>query len=164
MHIINIIDEDIINYKEISMFIGLPYCSGKCWKDLGLPADICQNECLRKSKILNIDNDIIIQRFLDNELTTAIVFGGLEPFDSNEELQCFIMNFRRQHDNTIVIYTGYTEEEVKEKFNWIYLYENIIIKYGRYRPNQKPHYDEVLGVNLISDNQYAKAYNMGIAT
>ena len=57
-----------------------------------------------------------------------------------------------------------TEEEVKEKFNWIYLYKNIIIKYGRYRPNQKPHYDEVLGVNLISDNQYAKAYNMGIAT
>ena len=54
MHIINIIDEDIINYKEISMFIGLPYCSGKCWKDLGLPADICQNECLRKSKIINI--------------------------------------------------------------------------------------------------------------
>lgn len=160
MHIINIIDEDIINYKEISMFIGLPYCSGKCWKDLDLPADICQNECLRKSKIINIDNDSIIQRFLDNELTTAIVFGGLEPFDSNEELQCFIMNFRYQHDDTIVIYTGYTEEEVKEKFNWIYLYENIIIKYGRYRPNQKPHYDEVLGVNLVSDNQYAKAYNM----
>jgi hypothetical protein len=34
-------------------------------------------------------------------------------------------------------------------------YKNIIIKYGRYIPNQTPHYDEVLGVYLASDNQYA---------
>lgn len=30
MQVINIKDEDIINYKEISMFIGTPFCSGKC--------------------------------------------------------------------------------------------------------------------------------------
>jgi hypothetical protein len=35
-------------------------------------------------------------------------------------------------------------------------YKNVIIKYGRYIPNQTPHYDEVLGVNLASDNQYAE--------
>ena len=35
-------------------------------------------------------------------------------------------------------------------------FTNIIIKFGRYIPNQKPHYDEVLGVNLASDNQYAE--------
>ena len=34
----------------------------------------------------------------------------------------------------------------------------IIVKFGRFRPNQEPHYDEVLGVNLISDNQYAKEF------
>ena len=69
------------------------------------------------------------------------------------------MNFRYRHADPIVIYTGYTEDEVKEKFSPIYLYENIIIKYGRYIPNQKSHYDEILGVNLASDNQYAKIYN-----
>ena len=31
--------------------------------------------------------------------------------------------------------------------------KNIILKTGRFIPNHKPHYDDVLGVNLISDNQ-----------
>ena len=34
-------------------------------------------------------------------------------------------------------------------------FENIVCKFGRYRPGQKSHYDPILGVNLISDNQYA---------
>ena len=34
----------------------------------------------------------------------------------------------------------------------------VIVKFGRFRPNQEKHYDEVLGVYLISDNQYAKEY------
>jgi hypothetical protein len=33
---------------------------------------------------------------------------------------------------------------------------NIIIKYGRFIPNHQPHYDEILGVKLASDNQYAE--------
>ena len=40
------------------------------------------------------------------------------------------------------------------------MYGNIIVKYGRYVPNQKPHYDELLGILLASDNQYAKGYNL----
>ena len=71
----------------------------------------------------------------------------------------FIYYFKQNHDDTIIIWTGYTEEEcedliylIKEKMK----YENIIIKFGRYIPNQKPHFDPVLGVNLASDNQYAK--------
>jgi hypothetical protein len=35
---------------------------------------------------------------------------------------------------------------------------NIIVKFGRYRPNQEPHFDKVLGVELASDNQYAKEF------
>ena len=35
-------------------------------------------------------------------------------------------------------------------------FKNIIIKYGRFIPNHKPHNDEVLGINLASDNQYAE--------
>ena len=33
---------------------------------------------------------------------------------------------------------------------------NIIIKFGRFVPMQQPHFDPILGVNLASDNQYAK--------
>ena len=39
---------------------------------------------------------------------------------------------------------------------YLELYENIIVKFGRYVPNQLPHYDNVLGIKLASDNQYAK--------
>ena len=35
-------------------------------------------------------------------------------------------------------------------------YDNIIIKYGRYIPNQPSRYDSILGVTLASDNQYAE--------
>lgn len=159
MQVITIKEEDVVNYKDISMFIALPYCSGKCWRELGLDCSICQNEELRNQPIINIDIHDLIDKYDNNPLTSAIVFGGMEPFDSFEDIRCFIMNFRYRHADPVVIYTGYTEDEVKEKFSPIYLYENIIIKYGRYIPNQKSHYDEILGVNLASDNQYAKIYN-----
>lgn len=158
MKIIDIKDYDIVNYKEPSMFIIMPYCTFKCDKENN--CQLCQNSQLAHSDKIDIPIDRLIELYDSNSLVSAIVFGGLEPFDSAEDLQCFIMNFRYRHSNTIVIYTGYTEEEIQEKFNWVYLYENIIIKYGRYIPNQKPHFDKILGVNLISDNQYAKEYNM----
>ena len=90
------------------------------------------------------------------------MLGGLEPFDSEMQLLDFVDEFRFYTDDDIVIYTGYTEEEVtSEKWKAITYslltgYPNIIIKYGRFRPNQEPHYDEVLGIKLASDNQYAK--------
>ena len=72
-------------------------------------------------------------------------------------------------EDDIVIYTGYTKEELEKgqfgkdseisRANYNYLleaYKNIIIKFGRYYPNQTAHFDKVLGVNLISDNQYAE--------
>ena len=34
--------------------------------------------------------------------------------------------------------------------------KNIIIKFGRFIPNRPSRYDEVLGVELASDNQFAK--------
>lgn len=157
MKIIDIKDYDICNYKKPSMFIIMPYCSFKCDKENG--CQLCQNSALAKYNKIDISIDKLIDMYDKNTLVESIVFGGLEPFDSEEDLHCFIMNFRYRHCDDIVIYSGYTEDEIKEKFNWIYLYENIIIKYGRYRPNQQSHYDEVLGVNLVSDNQYAVKYN-----
>lgn len=157
MRVVEIKDEDCINYKKISMFIALPFCNGKCYKELGLDCSICQNDALRNSPLLNINDDKIIERYLLNPLTSAIVFGGLEPFDSFNELDEFIEKFRTKFliEDDIVIYTGYKLEEIKDKLEILKKYKNIIIKVGRYIPNSKKVFDKTLGVTLASDNQYA---------
>ena len=35
-------------------------------------------------------------------------------------------------------------------------FKNIIVKFGRYVGGQQAHFDEVLGVYLASDNQFAE--------
>lgn len=154
MKLIDIVDYDISNYKKPSMFLIFPYCSFKCGR-----AE-CQNRALERIEHIDIDIRKVIDRYEQNPLTQAIVCGGLEPFDSWSELQTFIMFFRYWYADEIVIYTGYTEEELKDKIEWLSLYENIIVKFGRYLPNQEHHFDELLGVELVSPNQYAKAYNV----
>lgn len=151
-----LVDEDIANYKKCSMFIGASSCTFKCMKEC--KRAICQNSSLASAPIIHISIDEIIDRYLDNLLTSAVVIGGLEPFDQWEELQSFIVNFRYRSPDDIVIYTGYTEEELKDKTEWLKLYGPIIVKFGRFVPDQEPHYDEVLGVNLTSNNQYAKEF------
>lgn len=139
------------------MLIAFPYCTFKCNKECGL--NVCQNNELTKSKNIDISSKKIVDRYLNNNMTHAIVCGGLEPFDSWEDLWYLICEFRHYTLDDIVIYTGYTEEEVYNKryiMSNLRQFPNIIIKFGRFIPNQKPHYDEVLGVKLISDNQYAK--------
>ena len=56
----------------------------------------------------------------------------------------------------MVIYTGYDEIEIKEYIDKLCPLHNIIIKFGRYIDGQSAHYDNILGVNLASDNQYSK--------
>ena len=56
----------------------------------------------------------------------------------------------------MVIYTGYYPQEIEEQVKALSSYKNIIIKFGRYVPNSTPVYDEVLGVTLASDNQFAE--------
>ena len=147
-------DEDFVNYKKPSMFIGFPNCSWKCEKECG--ERCCQNSALAQSPSINVSIDALIDRYMSNPITKAIVCGGLEPLDSWDDLQNFILLFRYWCPDDIVIYTGYKENEVQDKLEWLSLYEPIVVKFGRYIPNQQPHYDEVLGVKLASDNQYAK--------
>lgn len=156
----NIIDEDIINYKEVSMFIGMPFCSGKCWKELGLDCSICQNDKLRNSDLIDVDILALVKRFQDNPLSKAVVFGGLEPLDSAADVYYFIFTMRQLGlNNKVVIYTGYKEEEkdVQDFINILkeHYFTNVIIKVGRYIPNSNSRYDNILGVTLASDNQYA---------
>ena len=39
-------------------------------------------------------------------------------------------------------------------------FPNIVIKFGRYIPNHEKHYDEVLGIYLVSNNPFL---NQGFA-
>ena len=155
MIIKNIIDEDFTNYKKCSMFIGFPTCTFKCEEDCGCKG-MCQNTALVNSPNINISCHDVIKRYLNNPLTSAIVCGGLEPMDSKEQLLELIHEFRLFYDDPVVIYTGYYKEEILDIVEQLKQYVNIIIKFGRFIPNQEKHYDEVLGVYLASNNQYAE--------
>ena len=156
MKIRNLIDQDIVNYKKMSMFIATCYCDFKCCTELGLDICICQNSPIAQSKIINISNDRIVKRFMKNKLTHAVVFGGLQPFKQFDEMFQLIKCFRQQTEQDIVIFTGYYEGEIEEEIQQLKQFKNIIIKFGRYIPGHEVHFDEVLGVNLASNNQYAK--------
>lgn len=154
MKIIDIIDEDFINYKKPCMTILMPNCTFKCDKECG--KQVCQNSDLASAKKINIPIKEIINRYLNNDISEAIVFQGLEPFDSFYQVLDFIKKFRQVYNDDIVIYTGYNKEEIKWYLTFLKNFDNIIIKYGRFIPNQEQHYDEILGVNLASNNQYAE--------
>lgn len=185
MLIKGIVDEDFINYKLPSMYIATATCSFKCDKECGRP--VCQNSELAKQPTIDIPVEKIIDRYLSNPITHAIVLGGLEPFDQVDEVINLVDELKYRGDagfdavncdaisndspclDPIVIYTGYTKEEIMNMNNyllyklcengqhyWFHGVPNIIVKFGRYIPGQQPHYDPVLGVYLASDNQYAE--------
>lgn len=153
-----IVDEDFVNYKEISMFVVCHSCSFKCDKLSG--KQVCQNSTLVNSPDIEISVERLADRYLNNPISNAVVFGGLEPFEDIDNVVKFISLIRSKgNTDDVVIYTGYTEEEIVNFFRNHYFalrkLSNVIVKYGRFIPNYKPHYDEILGVNLASDNQYA---------
>lgn len=154
MLIKQLIDEDFVNYKKASMVIGFPRCSFKCDKECGQP--VCQNGALANSPDISISIDRLVERYINNPITEAIVYQGLEPLDTWENVLELTDAFRQQTNDDIVIYTGYTKCEIRDKVEELKKYKNIVMKYGRYVPNEKTHYDKVLGVDLASDNQYAE--------
>ena len=154
MLIKGIIIEDFVNYKYPCMTIEFPFCDFKC--DTKNGTQLCHNYALRFEKNINLPNNRIVEMYMSNSITKAVVMQGLEPFYDKNELYELISDFRKVTDDDIVIYTGYTEEELKSEIPKLKSFGNIIVKFGGYIPNQKPHFDKILGVNLVSDNQYAK--------
>jgi organic radical activating enzyme len=149
-------DYDIVNYKQPTLFIAFPYCNFKCDADFG--TKICQNGDLIKEPIIDISLTEIFNIYKANPLTKGITCGGLEPFDSFDELKTLCEEFRAFTNDIIIIYTGYRALEIHSKIEQLKQLGNLIIKFGRFIPNTYPRYDEVLGVTLASDNQYAKYY------
>ena len=154
MVIKQLLDEDFVNYKKPSMFIGFPYCSWKCDKECGM--QVCQNSALATAISKNIGVKTIVNRYINNSITSSIVCGGLEPFDTWDDLYELITYMRISTQDDIVIYTGYYKKEIEEYIKKLKTFPNIIIKFGRYIPCQEKHYDEELGIYLASDNQYAE--------
>lgn len=157
MKIKGIIFEDFVNYKCPCMTLMMPICKGfKCDKEYG--CEICQNGPLAHAPIIEYENTTIIEAYRNNPIVRAICFQGLEPFDTFEDLRDFIYAFRELYliNDDIVIYTGYNKYEIENQLNELKQFPNIIVKFGRYIPQQPPIYDEVLGLELASPNQYAE--------
>ena len=158
MRVKEILDEDFINYKKPAMFIGTVSCGGKCCIEAGIPLAVCQNDGWRSRAPIEISTDAVCQRYLANPITSAIVFGGLEPFEQFDEVYEFIQLLRTRYkcDADVVIYTGYYANEIPDQLQMLRRFPNVIVKYGRYIPDAEPRYDIVLGVELASNNQYAE--------
>lgn len=149
-------DEDFVNYKIPSMMIITNYCTFKCDKESR--GNYCQNSSLTKAESKVVPDEMLIRRYIDNPITKAIVFGGLEPFEQFTELYDFIFKLRMEYQcsDTIVIYTGFNKNEIDYEINLLKQFENIIVKFGRFIPNCEKHFDDILGIYLASNNQYAE--------
>ena len=155
MKLKGVIFEDFVNYKKPSMVLEFPRCTWKCDSDAG--SQVCQNGTLANYPDIDVEISKLVDMYLQNDITTAIVCAGLEPFDSFQDLFLFVDLLRSKScTDDIVIYTGYREEEITELVEKLSNYKNVIIKFGRYIPDSHEIYDETLGVTLASNNQYAK--------
>jgi hypothetical protein len=150
----SVVEEDFVNYKLPSLFLAYPSCTFKCDRECG--ERVCQNSALAQSPNIVVDIDKLIERYLFNPITKAIVCGGLEPFDTFTDLQRLVSAFRNKTDDPIIIYTGYNRSERRTEVDILSQYPNIIIKFGRFIPNQPHHIDPILQVQLASPNQYAE--------
>lgn len=158
MRVKTIVDEDFVNYRKPSMLIGTISCGGKCCVEAGIPITVCQNDGWRACAPVVLSDDEIIRRYLSNPITSAVVFGGLEPFEQFDEVAALIARLRGTYVCTddVVIYTGYNKKEIAPQIDVLRAFPNMIVKFGRFVPGRPHRKDNVLGVELTSDNQYAE--------
>jgi hypothetical protein len=151
-----IFDEDFQDYKKASMLLAMPRCDFKCFTELSLKPGLCQNfDVVKKANII-VSFGRIFDRYINNKITNAIIFGGLEPFLDFESVLGLVKYFRfNKVEDDFVIYSGYYPNEVMEEIEELRKYKNVIVKFGRYVPNLEARFDEVLGVTLASQNQFA---------
>ena len=156
MIIKGIVEEDFSNYILPTMTIASARCSFKCDELNG--CQICQNWELANMPDIEISNEKLIKKYINNPITKAICFGGLDILDQFSELISFIKDFREVSKDLIIIYTGYThnEAELCGQLEILKSFDNIIVKWGRFIMNQPHRFDSILGVELASPNQYAE--------
>ena len=157
MLIKSIIDEDFVNYHTASMFIICCYCDWKCCFESNIPLKSCINYSVNHSVNIEFSNKNIYSRYISNPITKAVVIGGFESFLQFDEVLSLLSYFRTQGcQDDFVIYTGYYPSEVQDKIEQLRQFSNVVIKFGRYIPNKPSRHDEILGITLISNNQFAE--------
>lgn len=154
MKLLNIIHEDFVNYRKPSMTLEFPKCSMKCNHDAG--KNVCHNSHLLACDGVDVPIEKIAHDYAANKFTKAVVCQGLDPIDSYDELVAFMFELRKRTLDDIVIYTGYREDELSVELMALGTIPNVIMKFGRFVPDDHPRFDDVLGVTLSSSNQYAK--------
>lgn len=131
------------------MFLAFPQCN--TWK-----CEKCHNADLRHQLNIEVAPIDLVFRYLQNPLSEAIVFGGLEPLDTFTDVLELVSAFRKGTQDPIIIYTGYEREEITNMVEDLSQYSNIIMKFGRYLPDYDGYTNLVLGVRLASANQRAE--------
>ena len=161
--LVDLIDESFAEYKLPHMLVAFPHCSFKCDRENG--NQVCQNWELAKAPRITVEAEDVAARYVSNDLTKAVVFAGLEPFDSYTDVLSLLEELRSKNGcyDDVVIYTGYKPEEVSDRFEKLASYKNVLVKFGRFVPGDKPHYDDALGINLASDNQFSRWVNENYA-
>jgi len=144
----------INDYKKTGLLVAFPKCDFKCCVEQHIPITVCQNSHLGSSKSVDISVEKIIGMY-DSDIHNALICGGLEPLDTYEDLLMLIDTFREGCEDDIVIFTGYNFSEIsREVLTDLKSYGNIVIKVGRYIQGNEPHFDETLGIELASENQF----------
>ncbi len=157
IHLKGVVMEDFVNYAKPSLFLITCKCDWKCCHEANIPITVCQNEPVVRQVTKEFLISSIYKAYIDNEITKAVVIGGLEPILQFEEVLSLLDYFRKQNCNDdFVIYTGYYKEEIEKEIEQLKKYPNVILKYGRYKPNSVSRFDDVLQITLVSDNQYAE--------
>lgn len=150
IHCLNIPRNTFNDYKKASYYIPIGVtCTWKCKE--------CFNKHWDNTTPIPINIKHILKRYYVNHLLDSVVLAGLEPFDNFEQLKLFIRMFRGFFEDDVVVYTGYYLGEIHEKVHQLKGY-NVLVKFGRYIPNISPIFDEKLGVNLASNNQYSRFF------
>ena len=150
---------DLVNYVYPTFLIASGVtCTFKCERECG--KKVCQNHPLLKEEVIHYSIPNAIWRYDRQSLSNSITFQGLEPLDNMVQLVWFLIEFRKNHDDDVIIWTGYTEDECEAFINLLKELKitNVIIKFGRYVPDKEPHMDELLGVQLSNEEQYAKRF------
>ncbi len=157
IHLKDVVMEDFVNYAKPSLFLITCRCDWKCCYEANIPITVCQNESIAKLPTKEFAIANIYRAYANNEITKAIVVGGLEPMLQFNEIISLIDCFRKNGClDDIVIYTGYYKEELAKEIKELKKYPNVILKYGRYKSNSQPRFDDILQITLASDNQYAE--------
>lgn len=149
--------DDFVQYKKPCVVVCFPNCTWKCCTEAGIPTSVCQNQEMCGLKDIDITPEDVYNLYKESLFAESVCCSGLEPMLQFDDVLSLLKYFREHDCNAdFVVYTGYYRNEIEDKVQELAKYKNVIVKFGRYVPNQEKHYDEVLGVWLASDNQYAE--------